>query len=307
MKHIINKILIPVIMLGGCYQTSRSESIDKTDIKIFDHTPVWELVKAIENNDSKTIKDLIHKSPELLDYQEPIYGISPIQRAVGRRKYDATKTLIELGADINLQSKIGDSPIFDAIGYQWGDRSAIQDDRMLLLLLESGANPNITYNNREIDDEDNDVIEPGTTPLIFSIAYSYGYPLVQLLVEYGADINAKTPLGTTAAIEALRCCDINSAYYLIVLRNASVTDPYFYYKIGTSEVDVNHPLYPVDLLLLLTYKVDSKDYEKKKAIINKFEEYGVRYQERKNNIPKTILEKMKIQYPTTWKDYLKIY
>lgn len=145
-----------------------------------------------------------------------------------------------------------------------GDRYSISDNRMLQILLESGANPNIVYNYRTNNSEEINVIEYGTTPLMYAIAYSVGCQMVKLLIEYGAEIDAKTPLGTTAAIEALRAGDIQSAYYLIVLHNANVTEPYFYYKLGTSEVNVYNPFYPIDLLLLLTYKLDSEEYMIKK-------------------------------------------
>lgn len=293
-----------MVILNGCNPFSFSERKDKTDMRIFYQTPAWNLVKAIENDDSSTIKDLIYKNPKLLNFQEPVYGISLIQRAVGRRKYVATKTLIELGVDLNLQSKIGDAPIFDAIGYRWGDNNSVEDNSMLQLLLESGANPNIIYNYGTNNGEEVNVTEYGTTPLMYAIAYSYGYQFVQLLVKYGAEIDAKTPLGTTAAIEALRSGDIKSAYYLIVLHNAKITEPYFYYKFGTLEVDVDNPHYPIDLLLSLTYELDSKEYIIKNNIINKFEQYGIHYQERKNKIPKTILEKIKRKYPNTWKEYI---
>lgn len=108
-----------------------------------------------------------------------------------------------------------------------------------------------------------------------------------------AKVDTKTPLGTTAAIEALRSEDIQSAYYLIVSKNASITEPYYYYEFGTSEIDSKNPFFPVDLLLYLTYTLDSKEYLMKKAIINKFSEHGINYQKRKSKIPETVLEMIK--------------
>lgn len=67
------------------YSSEESEEIDITDIRLFNQTPAWELVKAIEKDDSKKIKEILHKNPNLLNYQEPVYGMSPIRRAVGRR------------------------------------------------------------------------------------------------------------------------------------------------------------------------------------------------------------------------------
>ena len=232
--------------------------------------------------------------------------MSPIRRAVGRRKYAATKTLIECGVDLNLHSKDGEAPIFDAISYKWDEGPTI-DDSMLKILLKSGTDPNIIYDYKENKNGYINVIEYGTTPLMYAIAYSSGYNLVKTLVEYGAKVDAKTPLGTTAAIEALRSEDIQSAYYLIVTKNASITEPYYNYELGTSEIDSKNPFFPVDLLLYLTYPLDSKEYLMKKAIINKFGEHGINYQERKSKIPETVLEMIKKIYPETWKKYVAKY
>lgn len=296
-----------MLIINGCNQSSSTESLDKTDIRIFNQTPAWGLVKAIENDDSNTVKDIIYKNPELLNFQEPVYGISPLQRAVGRRKYASAKTLIELGADVNLQSKIGDAPIFDAICYKWGDENSIYDNKMLKFLLESGADPNIVYNYRTNDSEETNVIEYGTTPLMYAIAYSDGYQLVKLLVKYGAKIDAKTPLGTTAAIEALRSGDIQSAYYLIVLHNANIKEPYYYYKIGTVEIDSLNPKYPIELLLDLVYDIPSCEFSLKKEIIQVFQNNGFNYNDIKNNIPKHIYEKIKMKHPNDLKEYLMSY
>lgn len=299
-------MLCCLFMYCTAQQSYSSEEIDITDIRLFNQTPAWELVKAIEKDDSKKIKEILHKNPNLLNYQEPVYGMSPIRRAVGRRKYAATKTLIECGVNLNLHSKDGEAPIFDAMSYRWDEGPTI-DDSMLKILLKSGADPNIIYDYKENKDGYVNVIEYGTTPLMYAIAYSSGYNLVKTLVEYGAKIDAKTPLGTTAAIEALRSEDIQSAYYLIVSKNASITEPYYNYEFGTSEIDSKNPFFPVDLLLYLTYPLDSKEYLMKKAIINKFGEHGINYQERKSKIPGTVLEQIKKIYPETWKEYVAKY
>ena len=60
MKHIIIKILILMLIIGGCSQFYSSEEIDCTDIRLFNQTPAWELVKAIEKDDSKKIKEILH-------------------------------------------------------------------------------------------------------------------------------------------------------------------------------------------------------------------------------------------------------
>lgn len=157
-----------MLIIGGCSQFYSSEEIDCTDIRLFNQTPAWELVKAIEKDDSKKIKEILHKNPNLLNYQEPVYGMSPIRRAVGRRKYAATKTLIECGVDLNLHSKDGEAPIFDAISYRWDEGPTI-DDGMLKILLKSGADPNIIYDYKENKDGYVNVITRLELPIIMSM------------------------------------------------------------------------------------------------------------------------------------------
>ena len=51
-----------MLIIGGCSQFYSSEEIDCTDIRLFNQTPAWELVKAIEKDDSKKIKEILHKN-----------------------------------------------------------------------------------------------------------------------------------------------------------------------------------------------------------------------------------------------------
>jgi len=279
-------------------------------MELFHQTQAWELVKAIEYNDCRKIQEIISTSPELINFQEPIYGISPIQRAVGTRKIEAVKTLIMLGANVNLKSKIGDAPIFDAIGYEWNDLFPSSDDEMLQILLKNGADPNLQHSCppcEEYDEEEVNVIEDCMSPLMYAIAYSSGYRLVKLLVEYGADINYKTKRGNTAAIEALKAEDVESAYYLIDVLGADVSKPYYYCELGTSIVDFNEPFYPIDLLLNWTYDLDSREYSMKMDIVKQFEKNGYSYNDRKKNISQSILRKIKKMHPNNWQEYIQKY
>lgn len=304
----MNKLFVVLILLIiiCCTNSNQCENYSKTDMELFHQTQAWELVKAIEHNDCRKIQEIISMSPELINFQEPLYGISPLQRAVGTRKIEAVKTLITLGANVNLKSKIGDAPIFDAIGYEWNDYLPSSDGAMLHLLLKNGADPNLLYSCPP-DEEEVNVIEDCTSPLMYAIAYSSGYQLVKLLVEYGADINYKTRMGNTAAIEALKANDVESAYYLIVVLGAEISKPYYYCELGTSMVDFNEPFYPIDLLLNWIYDLESKEYSMKMDIVKKIEENGYSYDDRKKNIPQSILRKIKKMHPDNWQEYIKKY
>lgn len=280
--------------------------MDRRNIEIFNQTPAWDLVKAIDNDDIETIKLIIQSDPSLLNYQEPIFGISPLQRAVGSRHYEATKVLLELGANPNLKSDIGDSPIYEALGDGWYNTTVEENPSMLNLLFQFGADPNIIYESSN-DDEVVDVVENKISPLIYAIAYSSGSKKIQSLLEHGADINYRTPLGTTPTVEALRMKNIEIAHLLIVDGHTDISEPYYYYKIGTAEIDSLNPKYPIELLLNLVYKIPSREYTLKREIIQAFQNEGWDYNNLKKNIPKHIREGIRKKHPNDLEEYLSKY
>ena len=132
-------------------------------------------------------------------------------------------------------------------------------------------------------------------------------PVVKALVEYGADIDYRLEDGTTAAIEALRYNNIETAHFLIVEKHAKVSDPYFNSIILANIGIPNEPHYPVDLLLNMFFDLDSPKYKLKQDIIKEFEKAGINYQERKTTISPNILSTIKDLHPDDWEDYLEKY
>lgn len=273
-------------VLISCSSQSNDSHMDRRNIEIFNQTPAWRLVKAIDTDNIEAIKLIIQSDPSLLNYQEPTFGISPLQRAVGSRHYEATKLLLELGANPNLKSDIGDSPIYEALGDGWYNTTVEENPSMLNLLLQFGADPNIIYESSN-DDGVVDAIENKTSPLIYAIAHSSGNTKIQSLLEHGADINYRTPLGTTPTVEALRMKNIEIAHLLIVDGHTDISEPYYYYKIGTAEIDSLNPKYPIELLLNLVYEIPSHEYTLKREIIQVFQNAGWDYNSLKKKHTKT--------------------
>ena len=92
--------------------------------------------------------------------------------------FDTTKAaaLIDGGADVNGKDANGTYPLMLACSYK-------DNDEMIKLLLDKGANPNIFGPN-------------GETPL--GLAAKYSLTAVKMLVDKGADINARHEKGRTA-------------------------------------------------------------------------------------------------------------
>jgi hypothetical protein len=270
------------------------------EVAIFKKTPVWDLAKAVKSQNVKKIKRILNKSPELIDYQDPDYGVTLLSWSIGTERYKSAKALLEMGASVNIRNVYGETALFVASGYSWVDYQAKKDPKYVKLLLEYGADPNIcslgnptgkTYHGNARYEP-----EPYISPLIESI--SCGFEKTKLLVEAGASVNYKTPSGYTATKYALFFGggDPKYAYYLIVKRKANVTD-----------TDSNASLYPVNALrnAYWIWPLDSEEYKMKMAIVEEFARQGVDYWA--IPIPPFILELIKKEYPDNWEDYIKKY
>ncbi len=297
-------ILLQALLVISCNQKSKEE-LTVQDIEIFEKTIAWNLVQAVNENDFIKIQNVLKENSELVNFQEPIFGTTPLMWAVSSEKYQSAKALLDNGADPNIISKIGTTALFRAVSFSWDDTQANEDPKFVKLLLDYKADPNINYCSPKIDGQ-TDPIECGTSPLMHSV--SRGFEKVKLLVNAGANVNYKTETGKTASIEALLMKDVNTAYYLIVEKKSNITEPYYFYDlINDTIIDKEKPHYPVDLLLDWTFEIESSEYQKKKEIIVAFKNQGIDYESRKANISNLILRRIKKIYPTDWEEYIKKY
>ena len=301
-------LLSIVCALSTCSLQNKDSGRDYRDIEIFNQTPAWDLVNAIENDNTEAIKSIIKNDTSLLNYQEPTMGISPLQRAVGGRHYEAAKLLLELGANPNLKSYIGESPIYEALGDGWYSTTVEEDPSMLNLLFQFGADPNLLYEYEENDNEDEiNVIENKISPLIYAMTFSSGNKKIHSMLEHGADINYRTPFGTTPAVEALILGRIDVAHFLIVEAHANISEPYYSRLTESGDIESRTPHYPVNLLISLVYEIPSHEYTLKKEIIQVFQNEGWDYDKLKENIPKHILEKIKEMHPDDFEEFIQKY
>jgi hypothetical protein len=275
---------------------NNEDGYKKTSINIYKNTPAWDLALAVKDQSTKNIQKIAKNKPELLSYQDPKYGATLLLWAIGMEKYESAETLLKCGANPNLVTTFGETPLFIAAGYSWVDTEAKKDPKYVKLLLSFGANPNINYRG---GDEQNNITEANTSPLMESIGT--GIEKTKALVEAGADINHKTPSGKTAAIIALMNGGPNAtleameyAKYLIVDKKANVSEPYS-----------SSGLYPVNILRTWVYKLNSEQYKLKMEIVEEISRQGVNYWDTKIN--NNTLMQIKKLYPDTWEEYLKKY
>lgn len=282
-------------LLLGC---QKGDGYMINDITIFKGTPVWELALAVRDQKLYDIEKVIRKDPTLLNFQEPHYGATLLLWSVGMDKYRSAEKLLELGADPNVASTYdGKTPLFVASGFSWVDRIANKDPKYVKLLLAYGADSSINFLGHSKVGIQN-VIEPGTSPLMHSI--SRGIEKTKALVEVGADIDYRTDAGTTAAVIALM--DQHNpeyAHYLIVEKKAIVSESYYAWLNMSGEARM---LYPVDILRDWVFDIGSNEYKLKMDIVEEFARQGVDYWT--TEIPRFTLNQIKKLYPDDWQEYI---
>src|SRR6202022_1519264 len=114
---------------------------------------------------------LIVPNPEFVNARDRA-GATPLHHAGGFGNLATMKLLLEHGADVNAGNKRKSTPLF------W----SMHDEAKVRLLLEHGA----SVNARNVD---------GRYPIYQAAVMANAVPVLRLLLDKGADSNAKTPPG----------------------------------------------------------------------------------------------------------------
>ena len=211
--------------------------------------------------------------------------------SVFNRHYNSCKTLLELGADVNIHDHSnGSSAILEAAHLE---RDIDDDTRFLKLLLKYGANPNDEeVGNRKVGNTTRN------TPLLNACGNVYVSPLakVKLLVDADADVNHKNEYRTTPLIQATLLGQYTIIPYLLE-KGADYTLPI---------VNRNgKKIFLVNMLREEHLPLDSKDYLYKMQIVDFLKRKGIDY--KKTPIPDYIIKDAQRDYPNNWQEYLEKY
>lgn len=166
------------------------------------------LVKAIKNGNMEGVKLLISKGsdPNILSSRSQ----NPLLVAISKKNKDAVKLLINAGADVNVNEKklkeygtrdeVFVTPLLAAI--------SANDSEIVKILLQKGAHVNTRFRN----------ISDGWTYLM-EASRKENKEIINLLVKYGANLNAKNASERTAFCQALFDLKLEAAKTL--LKNGS--------------------------------------------------------------------------------------
>lgn len=150
-------------------------------VEYFKDTPAYELAKAVNSGNLNKIERIVKKNPELLEYNEPNFGINALNLAIDIGNYQSFKKLLELGANPNsINPKTKTTPLIESATYFDGYN---YDLRYMQLLLDYGADPNYAVEEEIINDDG--VHQEQISPLMK--ANTLNLDMVKLLIKYGAD------------------------------------------------------------------------------------------------------------------------
>jgi ankyrin repeat protein len=275
---------------------------------LFKGTKAWKLTKAVQKGDTESIKQIVKKSPKLLNYREPTYGntlinmliLTESQNAIygidEPKVFETFKTLLELGADVSFHNKIGYSPMTFSCLIRSERVSAYIDE-----LIKHGADINYPDSINAMPFDTN-FFRSSETPLIRAAEFC-NLEATKKLVECGALLDYADNEGRTALGAAVygEFAETSMDIMLYLLQSgADYNKPVFY-----TEAPGNEPLHLVKLLRMLDYDLDDAAYLKKRMVIKFLDEHGIHYDD--TPIPDEVLEHIKETYPNTWEYYITKY
>lgn len=291
------RILLMIMLFvtfTGCY--NRDKKVDKEkllgkDYRLFQDTPVWDLAKAIEDEDVILINQLVIEKKLPVDYQESKFGNTLLMLAIENNDYESVKALLDLGADPNIADNYqGSTPMHDA--------AKNEDPKYLKILIEHQGNPNV-IESKPITEDD----QGRETPLNVAISYTSGNNLekVKLLVKAGADINFYNDWYTyyphLPVSDAITHNQFDIALYL--LQQGAHYDGIMYKTVQGDSI------YILGALRRKIVDMNTDEYKQKRNVISFLKAKGLDYD--KEPIPEYIEKDMRRKYPDSWQEYLEKY
>ena len=246
----------------------------KHPIYLYQDLPVYELAKAIDDENLETIEEILEKEPNILKYKvENTIGV--LKMAILNDRYKSCKKILDLGISPDFELKDGCSWFSFACG--------VKDSKYLKLFMR--YNPDINYEAR--------LVKGGTryyTPLMSAIYHSMQN--FKILLNAGADYNKGidrfggdwTPLASALLEE-----DIHIAHYLLLELGAKFKEAV--QRVQSSTYPNGKYIYIIDYLRFLEFPLVSEEHKLKMECVEYMKKHGVDYF--KTPIPDHIQRKYK--------------
>lgn len=247
------------MFLLNCTKIDREVKVDRSkllasDYRIYQDTPVWDLAKAVWDNDPKKVEQEVKKNPKILNYQDPLYGKTLLHLSIYNGQYKAFKELLKLGANPNVYDSLHcTSPIIQACKYD-EDRTKYVEG-----LIQYGANVNDVecLTGKE---------EQKTNRTALMYASNVGnLKLVKLLIKNGAKVNYVNKNGEFALFSAI---SRNYDVVLYLLEQGARCDIPFYPKYENGK-ETGEYIYIKDIISSGGLIHASKQYNKIVEILKK--------------------------------------
>ncbi|MBX3164847.1 MAG: ankyrin repeat domain-containing protein [Bacteroidetes bacterium] len=292
-------------MLAICACTSRETPVDKgkllgNDYRLFQGTILWDLAKAIDDNNIKAAEKFIASGVDI-NYREPRFGQTILFLTIRNRQLKATKFLLEHGANVNVHETYSDeTPLI--LASDMTDVPIACD--FIKILLNYGANPNTIQvdSSQRIEYPKSKPINSTALIAACSDVFAIKEPLpkVKLLVEAGADINYVGNHNVSPLREALYCKNYDVALYLLEKGvNLNSFCPI------NEKCDSTGAFHILEFLRGKLLEFNSKEYEYKMKVVAFLKTKGLDYWQQP--IPPRMVEEIKDKYPDNWKEYLEKY
>ena len=190
------------------------------DFQLFDNAPVSELSKAVEDQNTLRIEEILKDTAVKIDYKEKRFGNTLLMLAVANNKKESVKSLLYFGADPNLKS---DYDSETAVMVACNNYHAMGcDTEILKELIKYNGDINAIQNYIE-DDGPDFQRRIQITPLMRAIATGKCLAFIKYMVNSGADINKYTDEETDGPIPfALLFGHYEIAKYLIIEKKANI-------------------------------------------------------------------------------------
>ncbi|WP_022822350.1 ankyrin repeat domain-containing protein [Hymenobacter norwichensis] len=167
----------------------------------FPTAPAQTLAQAIREDDVAGIEAVFREYPALNPNLEGRQGVTFLFWAYSHHHVKAMQALVAHKADVNQPLHLPDGRGGTCTTHLLNIATEGPKDKLLLALLELGANPNVKDERK--------------MPALLNAVYINNYKRMEMLLDHGADINGTDSAGGTAAATLASLNNFEMVHYLL--------------------------------------------------------------------------------------------